>query len=320
MGYGAYSLEAHEAITQARASKPREAVFQRNDCDPAMNPRGVRWRESRDSTAHPESVGIVFALDVSGSMEDIPHGLATRTLPRFMESVLPILPDAQVLVMAFGNAYADRSPLQVGQFESEAPLIDRWLAATHLEGGGGGLGESYDLAMTFASRHTAMDCLKKRGRKGYFFMTGDEVPFTHFSAAQGRALLDDGSEADVPIDEVCKELLRSFHAFFLIPDPARAARESCEAVWRKLLAERCVVLATPDDTAVAAAILIGITERVLRDREAIVRALEETFGRRGEERDRVLRAVFPYAEALARGPIRDPEPVQRRTDDPGLRG
>lgn len=320
MGYGEYSLEAHEAITQARASLPRQAVFQRNDCDPAMDPRGVRYRESRDSPAHPQSVGVVFALDVSGSMEDIPHALATRTLPRFMESVLPILPDAQVMVMAFGNAYADRSPLQVGQFESEAPLIDRWLASAHLEGGGGGLGESYDLALGFAARHTAMDCWKKRGRKGYFFMTGDEVPFTHLNASQARGLLDDGTEADVPIDEVCREVLRTFHAFFLIPDPVRAAREHCESVWRKLLAERCVVLATPDDTAVAAALLIGITERAWTDRAALERALEQSFGRTGEDRDRVVRAVLPYAEALARGPIRDPEPVQRRTDDPGLRG
>ena len=114
MGYGAYSLDAHQAITEARASLPQQAVFLRNDCDPAMNPRGVRYRECRDSAVHPESIGIVFALDVSGSMEEIPHGLATRTLPTFMESVLPVLPHAQVLILAFGNAYTDRSALQVG--------------------------------------------------------------------------------------------------------------------------------------------------------------------------------------------------------------
>src|SRR6187431_1170345 len=101
MGYGNYSYEAHRAITTARAAAPANVVFQRNDCDPAMSPRGVRYRESRDSAEHPNSVGIVFALDVSGSMGEIPHQLATRTLPTFMSSVSTVLPDPQLLFMAF---------------------------------------------------------------------------------------------------------------------------------------------------------------------------------------------------------------------------
>jgi hypothetical protein len=319
MGYGSYSLEAHKALTESRTSLSQQAVFQRNDCDPAMNPRSVRHRLSRDSKIHPDSVGIVFALDVSGSMEEIPHVMATRTLPTFMELVLNFLPDPQILFMAFGNAYSDRSPLQVGQFESEAALIDRWLSATHLEGGGGGLGESYDLAMYFAARHTSMDCLEKRTRKGYFFMTGDEVPFTNVDADQVRALLDDGLESDIEIDDLTAELLRSFHTFFLIPDPKRADREQCGTVWRMLLHERCIILETPDDTAVASALLIGIQEGQLRDEAAIASRLEH-LGRKGAELDRVVRALAPFAAALAKGEIAPPQKPGRRTDDPGLRG
>lgn len=318
MGYGNYSLEAHEALLRDRAARP-DAVFARNDCDPAMDPRGVRYRESRDSEAHPSSVGIVFALDVSGSMGAIPRQLATETLPTFMESVLTVLPDPQVLFLAFGNAYSDRSPLQVGQFESEAFLIDRWLAATHLEGAGGGLGESYDLAMYFAARHTAMDCLEKRAKKGYFFMTGDEVPFTHVDPGQVRGLIGDSLQERIAIHTMTAELLESFHAFFLIPDPRRAGMYECGAVWRKLLHERCIVLATAEDTAVACALLVGIQEGQLPDRAAIARQLEERFGRTGHERDRVLEAVAPFAEALARGPIAPPEPLGTQRD-PGVGG
>ncbi len=320
MGFGNYSVEAHRAMVGTRAALPQKAVFQRNDCDPAMNPQGVRFRESRDSEKHPESIGIVFALDVSGSMGEIPHQLATRTLPTFMESVFTVLPHPQVLFLAFGNAYSDRSPLQVGQFESEAGLMDRWLSAIHLESGGGALGESYDLAMYFAARHTATDGLEKRKKKGYFFMTGDEVPFTYVDAAKVRGLIGDGLQGNIPIHEMTAELLRSYHAFFLIPDPKRAAQEYCEAVWRRLLKERCVVLETPEDTAVACALLVGIQEGRLAGLPAISRQLEERLGRKGEARDRVLRAVTPFAEAIARGPIADPEPLATRTDDPGLRG
>ncbi len=320
MGYGNYSVEAHEALIESRKSAPREAVFSRNDCDPAMNPRGVRYRESRDSPEHPESVGIVFALDVSGSMGEIPHQLATKTLPTFMESVFTVLPDPQVLFMAFGNAYTDRSPLQVGQFESDAALIDRWLSATHLEGAGGGLCESYELAMYFAARHTAMDCLERRKKKGYFFMTGDEPPVIEVNVDQVRGLIGDDLQTPIPVWEMTKELLESFHVFFLIPDPARAEIEQCGAVWKALLHERCVILETPEDTAVACALLVGVQEGKLKDVAAVEHQLETQLGRTGEAKSRVVRAVAPFVVALARGPIAPPRTLYRRTDMPNVQG
>jgi len=320
MGYGNYSLEAHREIASGRAAMPTNTVFTRNDCDPSMNPRGVRFRESRDSPQHPESVSIVLALDVSGSMGEIPRQLATKTLPTFMESVLSALPHPQIMFMAVGNAYADHSPLQVGQFESEARLMDRWLSAIHLEGGGGGLGESYDLAMYVGARHTAMDCLEKRGRKGYFFMTGDETPFIEVNREQVKGLIGDDLQESIPIWDLTAELLRSFHVFFLIPDAKRAATENCGAVWTVLLRERCVVLESAEDTAVACALLVGIQEGSLRDRAAISDQLEQRLGRTGEARDRVLRAVLPFAEALARGPIAAPGTLFRRTDTPAVQG
>ncbi len=320
MGFGDYDLQAHVAATKARAALPSQAVFTENACHPAMNPRGVAHRESRDSEKHPDSVGVVFALDVSGSMGEIPLQLATKTMPAFMESVLTVLPDPQVLFIAFGNAYADRSALQVGQFESEAAKIDTWLSRTHIEGGGGGIGESYDLAMYFAARHTAMDCMAKRQRKGYFFMTGDEVPFTDVTASQVEGLLGEALEADIPIHAITTELLTAFHTFFLIPDPERAKPFECEAVWRRLLSDRVIVLATPEDTAVACALLIGIQEGRLTDEAAIARQLEERLGRTGDARDRVMRAVAPFAQALARGPLPPPEPLFARTDNPDVQG
>ena len=62
MGHGNYSHEAHEALLAGRAARPAQEVFRQRECHPLMNPRGVRVRESRDSTDHPRSLGIVFAL------------------------------------------------------------------------------------------------------------------------------------------------------------------------------------------------------------------------------------------------------------------
>ena len=320
MGYGSYSEEAHRAITFARAKAAPREVFQRNDCDPKMNPRGVKYRESRDSAGHPDSLGIVFALDVSGSMGEIPHQLATRTLPTFMSSVRTILPSPHVLFMAFGNAYADKSPLQVGQFESEAQLIDRWLAATHLEGGGGALGESYDLAMYFAARHTAMDCWEKRKKKGYFFMTGDETPWMGLARHHVAGLIGDSLQQDIPVWEVVRELQQKFHTFFLIPDEKRAATENCGAVWTALMHERCIVLDTPEDAAAIAALAIGIEEGVLTDEKAIDRCIVERLHTPLDARERLFETISPYAEARWKGPIAGPNVLQRRTDVPNVRG
>src|SRR5687767_3414851 len=105
MGYGAYSHEAHVAMTGARQGAPQHEIFRQTACHPLMDPRGVRLRESRDSEPHPRSLGIVFALDVSGSMGEIPRRLATETLPAFMSALLDAgVTDPQVLFVAVGYA------------------------------------------------------------------------------------------------------------------------------------------------------------------------------------------------------------------------
>lgn len=125
MGYGFYSHEAHVALTRGRASLPTERVFEQRRCHPLMDPHGVRLRESRDSAAHPASLGIVFALDVTGSMGDIPVLLARAELPTFMTAILDLgVKDPQVLFLAVGDVYSDSAPLQVGQFESGAKEMD----------------------------------------------------------------------------------------------------------------------------------------------------------------------------------------------------
>ncbi len=301
MGGGRYDYEEHEAATAARASQATGAIFSQGSCHPDLSPQGVKVRESRDSEAHPDSLAIVFALDVSGSMGEIPIQLATRTMPTFMKGVLTVVPDPQVLFMAVGCAYGDRSPLQVGQFESENALIDKWLGLLHLEGGGAWRGESYDIAMYFAARHTAIDCHEKRKRRGYFFMTGDEVFFMRLPPSVVTQVTGGSVPAEIRIEDLTDELAERYRPFFLIPDPARAKLDGCEPAWRKLLGDCVIVLGDPGDTAAAAALLVGIGEGVLRDVAALEAKAETELGFRGAERDRLVGAVRPYLEAVLRG-------------------
>src|SRR5262245_42645291 len=141
MGHGTYSDDAHRALLARRAGVPAQAVFAQRSCHALMDPKGVKLRESRDSAGHPQSLGIAFALDVTGSMGEIPRALATQTLPQFMKVLGQCgVKDPQILFCAVGDATCDRAPLQVGQFESTAELMDQWLTWSYLEGGGGGGG------------------------------------------------------------------------------------------------------------------------------------------------------------------------------------
>ena len=300
MGHGNYSHAAHAALVANRSHRSADEVFQQRGCHGLMNPRGLGMRESRDSADHPNALGIVFALDVTGSMGDIPRLLAQRDLPQFMRLLgACAIEDPQVLFMAIGDATSDHAPLQVGQFESTAELIDQWLTWSYLEGGGGGTGSvSYELAFYLLAQHTDMDCWVKRKRRGYLFMTGDELPYPLVSRHQVDALIGDRLDEDIPIEEAIAAAAENYHLFFLIPDATRRAR--CEPRWRELLGDHVICMESADDTCHVAAALVGLTEGRLADMDAVAKALKSE-GLSAARVSAVVRVLRPYAELLRPG-------------------
>lgn len=297
MGYGNYSAAAHAALTAGRAHKAGSEVFTQQQCHPLMNPKGLKVRECRDSTNHPDSLGIAFALDVTGSMGDIPHLLATKELPSFMKLLTACgVAHPQLMFMAVGDANSDQAPLQVGQFESTAELMDQWLTWSFLEGGGGGSGEeSYDLAFYIAAQHTDMDNWVKRKKKGYLFLTGDENPYPAVSRHHIDALVGEKLDEDIPIDEVIAAAAETYHVFFLIPDLAR--RRRCEGRWRALLGDHTICMESPADTCTVAAAIVGLTETLIPDLDALAGILL----RHGVDRQSVgstLRGLEDYSALL----------------------
>lgn len=299
MGYGQYSHLAHTELLRTRSDTTVQAVFRQDRCHALMDPKGVAARESRDSPDHPRTLPVAFALDVTGSMGEIPRLLATEELPNFMK-VLEATgqQDAQVLFLAVGDASSDRSPLQVGQFESTAELMDQWLTYCHIElGGGGGDQESYELALYFLAEHTEFDHHRKRGRKGYVFITGDERPYPYVSRLQVEAFLGDALDADIPVADCVAALAERFHPFFLIPDLDR--RRRCERAWRDLLGDAVICMESPRDTCYVAAGALALTEGLVSDVDALARAIEAS----GASRERIgaaVRALSPYAALLGR--------------------
>jgi hypothetical protein len=294
MGYGEYSHAAHVALTSTRPAS--EPLFAQRGCHPLMQPHEA-VRESRDSTDHPDSLGVVFALDVTGSMGEIPRQLATRTLPDFMRVLLDAgVRDPALCFMAVGHAGQDAAPLQVGQFESSERLIDLWLTRMWLEGGGAGGHEAYELAMYFAARRMQLDSVHKRGRRGFLFLTGDVAPNPAVSRVQVQRLIGDVLAADLPIRQMVEELQRTFEPFFLI---APGAARGSERAWRDLLGDRVIALNEAEDAAYVAAGLVALLEGSASSLGALVDRLETT-GLPRKHRARIAQALVPFAASIGR--------------------
>ena len=294
MGYGNYSFTAHAALAAGRAHQAGTEVFAQRQCHALMNPKGLKVRECRDSQDHPDSLGIAFALDVTGSMGSIPQMLAKEELPKFMKLITACgIAHPQLMFMAIGDANSDAAPLQVGQFESTAELMDQWLTWSYLEGHGGGTGqESYELAFYVAAQHTDMDNMMKRKKKGYLFLTGDELPYPAVSRHHIEALIGDKLDEDIPIEEVIAAAAESYHLFFLIPDAGRGQKVAPR--WRELLGDHTIQMESPKDTCVVAAALVGITEGIITDLDALAAALI-TNGISREHVGSTIRAIRDYA-------------------------
>ncbi|MEM8863064.1 MAG: hypothetical protein AAGD96_32535, partial [Chloroflexota bacterium] len=208
-----------------------------------MNPFG-KIRESRDSEQHPESVAIGVVFDVTGSMGRVPRVLQTK-LGSLMRLLIQkgYVKHPQVLFGAVGDAYCDRVPLQIGQFESGIEMDDD-LGKIFLEGGGGGqVHETYELAQYFFAYKTVIDCYEKRGKKGYLFTIGDEKPYKVIRQNHVADLMNDSLEIDISIEQVVGDLQKKYEYFHIVPaNTTHGRKPEIQQHWRDLLGERVLVL------------------------------------------------------------------------------
>lgn len=245
MGSSSWSNDAYKHLRANYSTKSTAQVFGNRSIDNDMSPRGVPFRESRDSASHPESLAIGVFLDETGSMGAIPEMLVRHKLGSLMNTLLAHgVPDAHVLFGGIGDQYADTSPLQVGQFEAGTDELNRWLTKIFLEGGGGGQSmESYSLAWLFFARHTSIDCFEKRNQKGFLFTIGDEGVHKALEKDFLSNLLGYPFYEDIPAEQLLAEAQRMYHVFHLhVTETSPGGSGIIIDGWRKLLQERLILV------------------------------------------------------------------------------
>ena len=79
--FDANDWTGYSSTTRASvASAGVKSVFKSRGMHVDMNPKGLTYRESRDSVANPNSTPIIIGLDVTGSMGKIPADMITNSL------------------------------------------------------------------------------------------------------------------------------------------------------------------------------------------------------------------------------------------------
>ncbi|MEV4348687.1 hypothetical protein AB0J83_29875 [Actinoplanes sp. NPDC049596] len=265
MGSGRWSTDVYTAAANYRASSGTSAFAYSDSgartAHPALDPKS-KTRESRDSDEHPYSTPIAVIFDVTGSMGSVPRALQTK-LPQLLGLLTRkgYATDPHLMFGAVGDATCDRVPLQIGQFESDNRMDDD-LARIVLEGGGGGQKrESYELAMYFMARHTRLDSVAKRGRRGYLFLIGDEMPYPQVSRKEVKRFLGEDLRERISTEDILAELQRKYDVYYLMPSAAGwGGDKEILQRWRGLLGQNVLELDDLDAVCETIALTVGLGE------------------------------------------------------------
>lgn len=208
-----YGTDSRGVVT---GSYSNQEMFKAKNIDAALDPKGV-IRECCDNEEHPNTLPVILALDVTGSMGQTAVEIAKR-LNEIMTKLYGQIKDVEFMIMGIGDLAYDNYPIQASQFESDIRIAEQ-LDKIYFEfGGGGNSYESYTAAWYFGARHTKLDCWN-RGKKGIIITIGDErlnpyLPRTAYYCGLSNAT-GDSLQADVETKDLYTETAEKFDIYHI---------------------------------------------------------------------------------------------------------
>ena len=206
----------------------KENAFKQTTVHKTLDSRNIAVRECCNSAEHPNTIPIILALDVTGSMSTA----CDRTLSSLgviITNLYKKYKDIEFCIMGIGDVNArDRHPIQMGQFESDI-RIAKDLDRLYLEKGGGGNGyETYTTAWFMGTYKTKLDCWDQ-GRKGIIITMGDEPCNPYLDADRLKPqILQTDYQIREDIDTKClyEETKKKFDIYHIsIDDPDSCYRD-----------------------------------------------------------------------------------------------
>jgi len=241
MGNARWDANDWTSYTKTVSNKSRKEIFTKREIDPALDPSKIDFRESVDSDANPESTPIILAVDETGSMGRLAEQIIKHDLGVIMKEIYDTKPvrDPHIMCMGVGDAFSDRAPLQVTQFEASVDAITQQVASIYLEANGGSNGgESYSLPWWFATFKVKTDAWRKRNKKGYLFTIGDECVLPIIEAEHIRSFMGVGCQEDIDTEKLLAVTQEYWNVFHLIIKPVNS--QPVEKTWKRLLGEAAI--------------------------------------------------------------------------------
>lgn len=244
MGGGSWTESSYERYSKSKGrtydfmSKKvsTQGMFERRRIHESLDPFKV-VRECCDSAEHPNTIPVILALDVTGSMGKACYETAS-SLGAIMNDLYKKYTDIEFMMMAIGDLAYDDAPIQASQFESDERIAEA-IDNIYMEmGGGGNAFESYSAAWYFGLHHTKLDCWN-RGKKGIIITLGDEPMNPYLPKRELSIVLGDSLQADVNTPELYNEAKSKFDIYHIAVDDANSSynhyRERIDGTWGKLL-------------------------------------------------------------------------------------
>ena len=195
-------------------------TFEARSIDPTLDPRGFKVRECCNSDEHPNTVPVILALDVTGSMGEACAETAAA-LGKIVTSLYDKFADIEFCIMGIGDLDYDHAPIQMSQFESDVRIAVS-LDKVYMEHGGGGNSfESYTAAWYMGLHRTKLDCYDKQGRKGIIITMGDEPLNPYLPASELNAAIGGSEQADVETKVLYQQAIQKFDIFHIAVDSPR---------------------------------------------------------------------------------------------------
>lgn len=228
MGSGSFSVKAYSAYNtsmgravDASTGRVYNHEYTSDRVDPSMLPYKQEgftklpiMRECCNTEEHPNTIPVILALDVTGSMGSACKECA-EALGVIVTDLCEKFKDVQIMIMGIGDVECDSAPIQISQFESDV-RIAQWLDKLWMEHGGGGNGyESYTAAWYMGLKHTKLDCFDKQGRKGIIITMGDEPLNPRLPRQAIKELTCDTPEASIETPELYSAACDKFDIYHI---------------------------------------------------------------------------------------------------------
>lgn len=198
-----------------------QEVYKSNSLQKELSPYNI-MRECCETKEHPNTLPVILALDVTGSM-----GQAAVKVAQQLNTIMTDIYnadtgyDVEFCVMGIGDLACDHAPIQMSQFESDVRIAEH-LDKIYFEfGGGGNSYESYTAAWYMGARHAKLDCWN-RGQKGIIITLGDEQ-LNPYLPKEGWhcdlvAVTGDKVQCNIETEDLYKEVCEKYDVYHISVD------------------------------------------------------------------------------------------------------